>query len=300
MANVRTGGTNGVPGGVYERERKRSIFSLHNVGLTVLLVFVLFTAVPAVRAITGPGDFYLFPRDAVDWTGWLTGVGAIGTTVALFYAARQFQRDAAEQREARINRDLQARELANVVKLSITGVSPDEDMRSYSGINVMVKNAGNHAITDLQIKIPDVPARIQSAKRAVIPPYMSDDDPSFGREDPMWGSPDDLSTPTCAQRIWLCGDLEPESMLRLRVVFDDPQPGDDWTGWSQKSGIKGRVAAIFTDRDGHTWIRASEGRQSLQRLWPESFVGERHPKIRAPYCAAPTAERTTDPVPRRP
>jgi hypothetical protein len=67
-------------------------------------------------------------------------------------------------------------------------------------------------------------------------------------------------------------------MISLYIVFAGSQcierweliPYEDFS----KSEPKGRIAVIFDDYMGRTWIRSTEGRKPLKRLWPESFIVE--------------------------
>jgi hypothetical protein len=258
--------------------RKQHVLTIVLIVLSVLTTFFIVVAFVA-NWLRSPEDFYLLPRNADDWSGWGTGMGALGTTGALIYAAMKFRSDAEEQRNLRLDRDAEARADAKPLEVTVSLSYPTEDLRDVSGLRLKLNNLGKQPFTNIQVKIPDVPAQITSGQTAPLPPLIWEDNPGGGREDEVW-------TPMTAQpyqvdksqQLWLCGDVPPGSMISLYIEFAEIQDVQTWglnpTKDYSKAERKGRIAVIFDDYKGRTWIRSTEGRRPLQRLWPESFIAE--------------------------
>jgi hypothetical protein len=244
----------------------------------ITVIFIVWASI--ANLLRSPDDFYLLPRNAGDWSGWATGMGALGTTGALIYAAMKFRADAEEQRNLRLDRDAEARADATPLAVDISLLSPTDDFRDVSGLRLKLTNNGKRSFNNVQVKIPDVSGQITSGRSAPIPPDLAEDDPSFGKEDPEWTEMNQLPHQVDRGRqLWLCGEVPPGSMISLKIDFDEIQSDDDWgirpaERDSSKKERKGRIAVIFSDYKGRTWIRSTEERRPLQRLWPESFIVE--------------------------
>ncbi|WP_218221869.1 hypothetical protein [Nesterenkonia sp. Act20] len=246
----------------------------------ILALLITFAAI--ANWARNPESFYIAPRDAVDWAGWATGMGALGTTGALIYAALKFRSDADEQRNLRVDRDAEAKAIAMPLKVDVSAFTAEEHSREVIGVRLELTNRGKERFTDIQVKVPDISAVLKRGRSAPIPADIVEDDPSFGREEEDWA---DVDPPIIAEpeskQIWLCGDISPHHIIELDLRFDVPQSMDDWepkppAGHSGQWEREGRIVVIFTDHKGHTWVRSTEGRQPLQRLWPDAFIVEQH------------------------
>ena len=279
-------GSQGIARGVQEKSRRTQQFSLGRV-LVLIAIFIvvfIFCTLWAQRAL--PGEFYWFPRTSADWTGWATALGSFGTAGALVYAARKFALDAHEQRELRRDRDMEARNDGKVLGVRVSRMYPGDWPVPVTGLTIKLTNNGSEELSNLQVKIPDFPAKIISAQTAPIPPDLNPGYPEFGMEDEDWSSDVVPFSPTDCQQVWLCGQLPPQTILKLGVKFDPALTGDDALEWvEERSGdLKGRIAVIFNDHADRTWIRSTEGKRPLQRLWPESFIEETLPLPQARHC----------------
>lgn len=268
-------------GMVHEKRRDIERFTLVTVLVVVSLIIMGFIGWSLIANwLRSPDDFYLLPRNAADWTGWATGMGALGTSGALIYAAMKFRSDAEEQRNLRLDRDAEAKTAANSLAVSISLHSPGEDIRDVSGLRLTLTNYGKERFTDVQVKFPDVLSEITLGQSASIPPDLVEDDPSFGKAEEDWADMNPQPLPVGdGGQLWLCGDVPPRSIISLSVVFDEIQSDGQWEltpveRTSSKTERKGRIAVIFSDYKGRTWIRSTEGRRPLQRLWPEAFIVE--------------------------
>lgn len=266
--------------GVVKGGRRRRWVLKHSLAIVLIslsAIVVSFTISASIEnSLRSPLDFYVLPRTADDWSAWGTAMGALGTSGALIYAAMKFRSDAKEQRDLRLDRDAKAREDARPLWVDLSLTYPTEDLGpEVSGLTLTLTNWGKKPFNNIRVKIPDVPAKIVSARSAPIPPLLVDDDPAFGREATVWNAaarPQEM-----VGGYWLCGDVPPDAKMALEIDFDESQHRVVWeestlsrdTGRGEREG---RVAVIYEDFMGRTWVRSTEGRQPLQRIWPDDFI----------------------------
>lgn len=234
---------------------------------TIIAVFVVWAWV--ANSLSSPDNFYVLPRTADDWSGWGTAVGALGTSGALIYAALKFRQDAEEQRTLRLDRDAAARADATPLAVDVRLTYPDQT-QDVDGLRLILTNTGKKQFSNIRVKIPDVPAQVISAESAPIPTFNMQDE-----EGHAWAN---MNRPHQVDgQFWLCGDVGPGTIVSLTVVFDDIQSAIDWdqstydhdTGRGERDG---RIAVTYDDYRGRTWVRSTEGRQPLQRIWPDDFA----------------------------
>lgn len=117
------------PGDVHQK--LEATLKQHSLIIVLIALSVLTTVFIGAAWIgnwlRSPENFYLLPRDADDWSGWGTGMGALGTTGALIYAAMKFRSDAEEQRNLRMDRDAEARADAKPLRVEVSLSYPTED-----------------------------------------------------------------------------------------------------------------------------------------------------------------------------
>lgn len=254
----------------------------HILGAFSLIVALFITFAVIANWARDPANFYIAPRDAGDWAGWAAATGAVGTTVALIYAALKFRSDADEQKNLRADRDAEAKSVAMPLKVDVAVLTLEQHGRDVAGVRLELTNRGRERFSDIQVKVPDILVELTGRRSAPIPADLVEDDPSFGRHEEDWA---DMALPIIAgpedKQLWLCGEIAPGHILALDLRFNEPQSMDDWelepaAGHSGHWERKGRIVVIFTDHKGHTWVRSTEGRQPLQRLWPDAFIVEQH------------------------
>ncbi|MHA7218895.1 hypothetical protein ACX80L_08365 [Arthrobacter sp. MDT1-48-3] len=268
-------------GRVYETVENRSE---RNLARALKLVapllggFILLTVLNTLQR-SSEGSYWL-PRTADDWAAWAAWFGLLATVSAVFYAAKQYLSDTEEKRIARHARDAEARSIADALKTRVASTNPIDpeypneqpDPTFVDGVNLYITNYGEKEIKDIQVKIPDVKAKVVYGGLGPQDMFSTDNDGSISWRK-MVDHPYLLSE---NQQLWICGSLAPGEMMRLTFEFAEVTTDARWTGFNNDQRITGRLAVIFTDYMDRSWVR-STGDKRLQRLWPESVIEEQAP-----------------------
>lgn len=237
--------------------------------------FVLFTLV--YNVVRWWGDIYILPRNGDDWAAWAGWLSLLATAGAVTYAAFQFQSDVQEKRSVRAKSEEEARKAAEYLALRASPTNPadpdyptDRPNPAYvDGVTLYITNYGSEAFKDIQVKIPDVKAEVTSVSSGPEDIFRA----GHPDEAPAWVERPEPQLLFPEQQLWSCGDLPPLTILRVSITLDEIEEDGRWD--PSEDGITGRIAVIFTDHLGRSWVRSTEKPKRLQRLWPESIIAER-------------------------
>ncbi|WP_426004880.1 hypothetical protein ACPFL9_20460 [Paenarthrobacter sp. NyZ202] len=256
------------------------------IGLLVVIV-----GLGLLRWLTLSEPRYFWPKKAEDWSAWGTCLGAIGTILAVVYAARTFKSTSQAQLEERQDRRaemsfIEAREAAEAIKLrpNVNGIAlrGDEHGGSFElkGALIYVENRSDHAFHDVQVYVPPTSLKegvtLSNFKFFEAPfewEYKADEsrEPKRG----TWADMPAPAPPIPDSNLFTLGTVEPGKARS--VMFDFEFKSDDLVEDTMKWGHKPRASAdefgrevllviSFTDRNGRTWERTSHDGGKIKRV----------------------------------
>lgn len=230
---------------------------------------------------------YFWPKKAEDWSAWGTCLGALGTILAVVYAARTFKSTSEAQLEERNDRQaemsfIEAREAEEAIKLrpNATGIAlrGDEygDGPDAKGGLISVENRSDHAFQNVQVYVPHESLKGLSLSNIKFfeATFVWEEDKATGFRRPDRGTWSEIAAPAVPipdSNLFTLGTVEPRTARS--VTFDFPSPVEDMGKWSYKPRASPDdfarevlLAVIFTDRNGRTWQRTSHDGGKIVRV----------------------------------
>jgi hypothetical protein len=248
---------------------------------------VLVVLLGLLRWFTLPNPRYFWPKAAEDWSAWGQCVGAVGTVLAVVYAARTLQSTSdaqiREQRDRRLEMDfLEAKEAEDALKLrpGATGFPRESDewgdSEDITGARIFVQNFSEHPFHDVQIFIPEdsfhegLPlTNIEFWETELI----RKEDTGYGPG--RWSVIDPLGHPLPDTNFFTLGTVLPGKCRGVSFDFSGYEstmnwhhrafPGDDPFARSIM------LVVVFVDRNGRTWQRTSRDGGKIMRLHREAY-----------------------------
>ncbi|MGX5717954.1 hypothetical protein [Arthrobacter sp. MAHUQ-56] len=231
---------------------------------------------------------YFWPKKAEDWSAWGTCLGAIGTILAVVYAARTFKSTSEAQLEERQDRRaemsfIEAREAEEAIKLrpNATGIAlrSDEygDGPDAKGALLSVENRSDHAFQNVQVYVPPESLNKEvtlTSFKFLEATFVWEEDETTGFRRPDRGTWTEIAAPAVPipdSNLFTLGTVEP--CTARSVTFDFSSPVEDMDKWSYKPrdspddfARKVLLAVTFTDRNGRTWQRTSHDGGKIMRV----------------------------------
>nr|WP_173078757.1 hypothetical protein [Arthrobacter sp. J3.37] len=235
-----------------------------------------------LRWFTLPTPRYFWPKAAEDWSAWGQCVGAVGTVLAVVYAARTLQSTSdaqiQEQRDRRLEMDfLEAKEAEDAVKLrpDTAGFPRESDEWGHSedvtGARIFVQNFSEHPFHEVQVFIPE--NSFQKGLPLTNIEFWEADlelDEETGRRPGRWSVIDSPGPPLPGTNLFTLGTVLPGKCRSVSFDFSGYEsmlnwdhnvfPGDD--GFSRDI----MLIVAFVDRNGKTWQRTSRDGGQITRL----------------------------------
>lgn len=251
--------------------------------LSALLVLVL----GIIRWATLPSPRYLWPKDAGDWSAWGTCLGAIGTVLAVVYAARTLKSTSEAQLHARIDRRLQmdfleAKEAEDASQLrpDMEGLARAADDYGLSaeaaGAGIFVQNFSEHPFHEVQVFIPDTSLAegVTLSNFEFWETELEYGESGAERKPRSWAPIEPPRVPLPGMNLFTLGTVPPGGCRRVTFDFssDEAEWMDDWSRKSRDAAdpfgrSKEKVVSItFVDRNGKTWQRTSRDFGKIQRI----------------------------------
>lgn len=250
--------------------------------LVIVLILLMAIAGIVLWCALSP-SWYLWPTSADDWAAWGTCIGAVGTILAVIYAAQTLKSTAAAQLEESRDRKtqmdfLEAQEAQNAKQLwptaegrSLEAYSADaaggaivvwntSDEQSFHDVQVFVAEKSlEPGVTLTNIKVK----RTQQIFDSFIDGWRVDED--------SWEdiTPQPVILPN--KNYWSLGTVGPRECRK--VAFDFSPPYEqllDWTNQHNEvdgfSRPKKMLAVTYVDQKGREWLRTSQDRGKIKRI----------------------------------
>lgn len=251
-------------------------------------LWILLTAVFAVLIIAVSlwaalsSSWYLWPRRADDWAAWGTCIGAIGTILAVIYAAQTLKSSSEAQLEESIDRKLQmdfleAKEAETALKLvpSVQASSREEGSDEARGGGIKVWNLSDVSFHDVQVLVPQATlepgvtlTNIKFKKtRQIFDSFLQ----GHRLDDDAWEDivPEPVILP--AQNYWSLGTVGPGECRKITFDFSPQLEARlDWTNQPNETDGFFRpnkmLAITFVDQKGREWLRTSQDGGRIKRI----------------------------------
>lgn len=239
-----------------------------------------------LRWVTLAEPRYFWPKKAEDWSAWGTCLGAIGTILAVVYAARTFKSTSEAQLEERQDRRaemsfIEAREAEEAIKLrpNATGIALRSDQYGdgpdAKGALISVENRSDHAFQNVQVYVhhESLKGITLSNFKFFEATFVWEEDEATGFRRPDRGTWAEIAAPAAPipdSNLFTLGTVEP---FMARCVMFDFSSTVDMGKWSDKPRASSDdfsrevlLAVVFTDRNGRRWQRTSHDGGKIMRV----------------------------------
>jgi hypothetical protein len=244
---------------------------------TLVIVFLGF-----LRWFTLPTPRYFWPKAAEDWSAWGQCVGAVGTILAVVYAARTLKSTSVaqykEQRDRRLEMDfLEAKEADEALKLrpSTKGFARYRDewaeSDDASGARILVQNFSENPFHEVQIFVPDdsFEEGLPLSKVQFWEADLVENEDNLGWSPGRWAA-SESGVLLPGTNLFTLGTVHPR---KCRSVSFDFSGYEQMMRWNHRSsdavdgfGREMLVNITFVDRNGKAWQRTSRDRGKIMRL----------------------------------
>lgn len=235
-----------------------------------------------VRWITLPEPRHFWPRYADDWSAWGTCVGAVGTILAVIYAAETLKSTSAaqiiEQRDRRLEMDhldTKDAEEANKLRPDTKGFprASDEygDSPDITGARILVQNFSDHPFHDVQILVPE-----ESLEEGVTLSEIEYWETSQVHHETRGWGPDSWKkieapgAPVPGQNLFMLGTVLARQCRSVSFDFSEEVMGMDWSHRSRDAvesfGRDIMISVTFVDHNDKTWQRTSRDGGKIRRI----------------------------------
>lgn len=235
-----------------------------------------------LRWFTLPTPRYFWPKGAEDWSAWGTCLGAVGTILAVVYAARTLKSTSEaqldERRDRRLEMDfLEAKEAEEAIKLRPDTVgfarSSDEwgSSEDASAARVLVQNFSEHPFHEVQVFVPDGSLEDDVALSNIE--FWEADlehNEETGWRPGNWSLIESPGSSLPGTNLFTLGTVGPR---KCRSVTFDFSGYESMLNWNHRSydaedsfGRDIMLGITFVDRNGKAWQRTSRDRGKMMRL----------------------------------
>lgn len=254
---------------------KRWIFGF-SVGAGVII------ALGVIRWVTLPAPRHFWPALAEDWTAWGTFLGAIGTILAVIYAARTLRSTSEaqlnEQRDRRLQMDfLDAKEgeEANRLQPNVKGFPREIDEWGSSddatGARIYVQNFSDHSFHEVQVFVPKNSLQdggtlsdIEFWEADLV--HTKDRGTSPGK----WSKIESPGVSLPGENLFNLGTVKTRKCRGVSFNFSTYEAMLDWDTRSydavENFGREVLLAVTFVDRNAKTWQRTSRDYGKIVQL----------------------------------
>lgn len=238
----------------------------------------------SLRWFTFPNTRYFWPRSADDWSAWGTCLGAVGTIIAVIYAARTLKSTSEAQLEERRDRRLEmdfmeakAAAAANKLRPNVKGLPRDADeygpTAEAKGGLILVDNYSDQSFREVQVFVPD-----ESLSKETSLSYFrfweADlvDSADSGLQRGEWEEIEPPAPVLPGVNMFTLGTVPPRKSRSVSFHFSSAW--SEWMlDWDDKSydaeddfGRRILLGVLFVDHNGKTWQRTSRDGGKISRV----------------------------------
>lgn len=254
----------------------------------LIAILAVVAALGFLRWNTLPTPKYFWPTRAEDWSAWGTCLGAIGTIVAVVYAARTLQSTSKAQLEEREDRrgemgylESKAAEEAIKIRPNVEGFPLRSDDGGHGpeaiGARIFVDNHSDHAVHGVQVIVPHESLEdgitLSDFEFSEAPLEWGVDD--FGHDYLKRRNWSDIEAPAAPihdpeRSTFILGTIEAGKSRSVDFNFSDDEQMMRWNHRSADAkdpfGREMMLVVMFTDRNGKTWQRTSRDNGKIMRV----------------------------------